>query len=152
MTSSNGIIFRVIGPLSGEFTGEFPAQRPVKRSFDVFFDLLLNKWLSKPSWGWGWWFEAPSRPFKCHSNDLLKHWGCRQNDNHFADIFKCIFLNENVWISNKISLKFVPCGQIDDKSALVRTVAWCRTDDKPLSEPTMADLTDTYMHRSPSLN
>ena len=24
------------------------------------------------------------------------------------DIFKCIFLNENVWISIKISLKFVP--------------------------------------------
>ena len=41
MTSSNGNIFRVIGPLRGEFTGpvEFPAQRPVTRSFDVFFDL-----------------------------------------------------------------------------------------------------------------
>ena len=25
-----------------------------------------------------------------------------------VDIFKCIFLNENVWISIKISLKFVP--------------------------------------------
>ena len=33
MTSSNGNIFRVTGPLSGEFTGEFPAQRPVTRSF-----------------------------------------------------------------------------------------------------------------------
>ena len=41
MTSSNGNIFRVTGPLCGEFTGpgEFPAQRPVTRSFDVFFDL-----------------------------------------------------------------------------------------------------------------
>ena len=27
----------------------------------------------------------------------------------FSDaIFKCIFLNENVWISHKISMKFVP--------------------------------------------
>ena len=45
MTSSNGNIFRVIGPLCGEFTGpgEFPTQRPVTRSFDVFFDLRLNK-------------------------------------------------------------------------------------------------------------
>ena len=49
MTSSNGNIFRVTGPLCGEFTGpgEFPEQRPVTRSFDVFFDLCLNKRLSK---------------------------------------------------------------------------------------------------------
>ena len=60
MTSSNGNIFRVTGPLCGEFTGpgEFPTQRPVTRSFDVFFDLRLNKRLSK-QW-WGWWFETPS--------------------------------------------------------------------------------------------
>ena len=32
----------------------------------------------------------------------------RQNGRHFADnVFKCIFLDENVWISLKISLKFV---------------------------------------------
>ena len=60
MTSSNGNIFRVTGPLCGEITGpgEFPTQRPVTRSFDVFFDLRLNKWLSKQPWGW--WFETPS--------------------------------------------------------------------------------------------
>ena len=60
MTSSNGNIFRVTGPLCGEFTGpgEFPTQRPVTRSFDVFFDLRLNKRLSKQPWGW--WFEMPS--------------------------------------------------------------------------------------------
>ena len=58
MTSSNGNIFRVTGPLCGEFTGpgEFPTQRPVTRSFDVFFDLRLNKRLSKQPWGW--WFET----------------------------------------------------------------------------------------------
>ena len=62
MTSSNGRIFRVTGPLCGNspVTGEFPSQRPVTRSFDVFFDLRLNKRLSKQSWGW--WFETPSRP------------------------------------------------------------------------------------------
>ena len=44
MTSSNGNIFRVTGPLCGEFTGpgEFTTQRPVTRSFGVFFDLRLN--------------------------------------------------------------------------------------------------------------
>ena len=60
MTSSNGTIFRVTGPLCGEFTGpgEFPTQRPVTRSFDVYFDLRLNKRLSKKPWGW--WFETLS--------------------------------------------------------------------------------------------
>ena len=60
MTSSNGNIFRVTGPLCGEFTGpgEFPPQRPVTQSFDVFFDLRPNKHLNKQPWGW--WFEMPS--------------------------------------------------------------------------------------------
>ena len=60
MTSSNGNIFRVTGPLCGEFRGpgEFPTQRPVTRSFDVYFDLPLNKRLSKQPWGW--WFETLS--------------------------------------------------------------------------------------------
>ena len=60
MTSSNGNIFRVTGPLCGEFTGpgEFPTQKPVTRSFHVFFDLRLNKRLSKQPWGW--WFGTPS--------------------------------------------------------------------------------------------
>ena len=60
ITSSNGNIFRVTGPLCGEFTGpgEFPRQRPVTRSFDVVFDLRLNKRLSKQPWDW--WFETPS--------------------------------------------------------------------------------------------
>ena len=41
MTSLNGNIFRVTGPLCGEFTGpgEFPTQRPVTRSFDFFLSV-----------------------------------------------------------------------------------------------------------------
>ena len=36
-----------------------------------------------------------------------------QNGRQFADdLFKCIFLNGNVWISNKISLKFVLMVQL----------------------------------------
>ena len=42
------------------------------------------------------------------------------NGRHFPDdIFKCIFLNENVLISIKISLKFVPQGQINNIPPLV---------------------------------
>ena len=71
MTSSNGNIFRVTGPLCGEFTGpgEFPTQRPVTRSFDVFFDLRLNKRLSKQPWGW--WFETLSWSLWRHRNGTL---------------------------------------------------------------------------------
>ena len=70
MTSLNGNIFHVTGPLYGEFTGpgEFPTQRPVMRSFDVFFDLCQNKPLSKQSWGW--WFETLSRSLWRHRNVL----------------------------------------------------------------------------------
>ena len=68
MTSSNGNIFRVTGPLCGELTGEFRSQRPVTQSFDVFFDLRLNTRLSKQSWGS--WFETPSRPLWRQCKDL----------------------------------------------------------------------------------
>ena len=44
----------------------------------------------------------------------------RQDGRHFPDdIFKCIVLNENVLISIKISLKFVPKGQINNIPVLV---------------------------------
>ena len=65
----------------------------------------------------------------------------RQNGRHFADdIFKCIFLNENVWIPFQISLKFLPRGAINNIPALVQIMAWRRSGDKPLSEPMMVGL------------
>ena len=49
----------------------------------------------------------------------------RQNGRHFTDdIFKCILLNEDEWISTKISLKFVPKGPINNIPALVHIIAW----------------------------
>ena len=63
---------------------------------------------------------------------------CRQDGRHFADdIFKCIFVSEDVWMSIKISRKFVPKGPIDNKSSLVQVIAWPWTGDKPLPEPMM---------------
>ena len=65
----------------------------------------------------------------------------RQTGRHFADdIFKCIFLNENASIANKISLKFVSKGPINNIPALVQIMAWRRSGDKPLSEPMMVSL------------
>ena len=64
-----------------------------------------------------------------------------QNGRHFPDdIFKCIFLNANVWMLIKISLKFVSKGPINNIPALVQIMAWRRPGDKPLSGPMMVRL------------
>ena len=87
MTSSNGNVIRVTGPLCGEFTGH------------VFFHLRMNKRLSKQSWGW--WFETPSWSFWCHCNgwgqwptfysEWVNCWNLRQ---HFVDnIFRNCFIS-----------------------------------------------------------
>ena len=65
----------------------------------------------------------------------------RPNRRRFADdIFKRIFLNENEWISPRISLKFVPKVRINNIPALVQMMDWRRPGDKPLSEPMMVTL------------
>ena len=65
----------------------------------------------------------------------------RQNGRRDADdVFKCIFLNENIWIFLKISLKFVPKVPIYNIPALVQILAWRPSGDKPLSEPMMVSL------------
>ena len=70
----------------------------------------------------------------------------RQNGYHFWDgIFKCIFLNKNIWILFKISLEFIPKGQINNIPVLVQIMVWRRPGDKPISEPMMVRLS-THMH------
>ena len=65
----------------------------------------------------------------------------RQNGRDFSDdIFRRFFLNKNIWIPIKISLKFVPKGSINNIPALVQIMAWRRPGDKPLSEPMMVNL------------
>ena len=74
----------------------------------------------------------------------------RQNGRRFADdTFKCISLNENVRISIKISLKFVPKGPINNNLALVQIMARLWSGDKPLSEPMMVSLL-TYICITPT--
>ena len=55
------------------------------------------------------------------------------------------FHNEKFCILIQISLKFVPKGLIDNKSALVQAMAWRRTGDKPLPESMLTQFTDAYM-------
>ena len=83
----------------------------------VWVTLVLNEWL------------------------ILNTLRPRQNGRHFADdIFKCIFLNENIWIWLTISLKFVPEVRINNIPALVEIMAWRRSGDKPLSATMMVSL------------
>ena len=63
----------------------------------------------------------------------------RQNVHRFVDdTIKRIFLNKNVRISIRISLKFVPKGPINP--SLVQIMVWRQSGDKPLSEPMMVSL------------
>ena len=65
----------------------------------------------------------------------------RQNGRHFADdIFKCIFLNEGIWIPIRIPKKFIPKCLIKNNPALVQIIACRRPGDKPLSEPMTVSL------------
>ena len=62
-----------------------------------------------------------------------------QNAGQFPDdIFKCIALNENIFISTKISLKFVSNGPINKIPALVQIMARRQPGNKPSFEPMMA--------------
>ena len=54
--------------------------------------------------------------------------------------FQVHFLNDNVWIWIKVSLKSVPKSPVNNIPALVWIMAWCRPGDKALSEPFMVSL------------
>ena len=68
MSSSNGNIFCVTGPLWGKSNGHrwIPPQMSATPSFDVFLDLRLNKRLSKQSRCR--WFETPPCSLWRHCN------------------------------------------------------------------------------------
>ena len=103
---------------------------------------------------YGWWiFQyclSIVLPFFPYSS--LNSVRPRQNGRNFPDdIFKCIFLTENISIAIKISLKFVPKGPINNMPALLQIMAWRRPGDKPLSEPMMISL-PTRIYASLGLN
>ena len=54
-------------------------------------------------------------------------------------------MNEKLCILIPISLRLVPEGPIDNKSALIQVMAWCWTHDKPLPEPRLTKFTDIYV-------
>ena len=70
----------------------------------------------------------------------------RQIGHHFANIFKCVFLNEKVLFLIDISLKFVLVleGQINNIPVLVQIMDWRWQGDKPLYAPMIFSL---FTHR-----
>ena len=70
----------------------------------------------------------------------------RQNGRHFADdIFKIIFQYGICRVFNKISLKFLPKGPINNNPALVQVMLWRQIGDTSLSAPTRAEIAEAYM-------
>ena len=66
-----------------------------------------------------WFDKSASENVVCEMVDILsterwvKKLRLRQNGFHFADDrFKCIFLNDNAWISIEISVRSIPKGPI----------------------------------------
>ena len=85
-------------------------------------------------------FETDPRMFDT-DRSVINSLRPRRNRRHFADdIFKCIFLNENEWMSLRISLKFLPKVRINNIPSLVQIMAWRRSGDKPLSESMLVSL------------
>ena len=95
-------------------------------------------------------YEGVPNPESRYGKATFEDFSCinslrpRQNRRHFAeDVFKCNFLNKNVWIPIKFSLTFVPKGPINKIPA---------TGDKSLSEPMMTQFNDAYMRHSASMS
>ena len=70
---------------------------------------------------------------------------------HYADnLFKCMSLNKNMWISINVSLKCVPKCQINNILSLVLVMIW--RPDKATSDYLkqwgQVQFTDAYMHPS----
>ena len=74
-----------------------------------------------------------------HKQLILIHRNRDKNNHNLADdILSRIFVNQNVWISIKMSLKFVLNGPVANMPAYVQIVALCQTGDKPISGPMVA--------------
>ena len=95
---------------------------------------------------WADTLEKNQQYLRGNSTEVVNTLRLRHNGCHFQTTFSNVFfLNENIWISTKISLNFVPEGVINSIPALVQIMAWRCSGDKPLSEPMMVSLL-TYIY------
>ena len=68
---------------------------------------------------------------------VLTHWIERKWPSFSRPHFQMHFLVSKLWIPNKIPMKFVAKGPINNVPALVQIISWHRPGNKPLSEPMM---------------
>ena len=74
-----------------------------------------------------WLLKSPTTRLLVQQLFLVNTLRSKQDGRHLSDdIFKCIFSNENIIISIKISLKFSPKGPINNIPALVQIMDWRR--------------------------
>ena len=72
------------------------------------------------------WYQFKISVASLKGNELT-HWGRDKMAVIFADdIFKCIFINENLRILMHISLKFGPSGPVYNNPSLVQIMTWRR--------------------------
>ena len=100
-----------------------PGDKPL--SEPMMAHLPMHIWVTRPQWV---------------NSSLPGQNGCHFTD----DIFKWILINKKFCILIWISLKFVPKGPIDNKSALIKVMAWWWIGNKSLPEPILAQSTDMY--------
>ena len=133
-----GKIFSILVHMSGEQNDPF--SQMIRPLYSVPIHEVIVPWgksgpCNKIQLVW-----APVLPGTTFTKGV-NSFGPRQNCRNFADdIFKYMFSNENVWISLKISLKFIAKVRNNNILALVQIMAWRRPGDKPLSEPMMVNL------------
>ena len=137
MTSSNGNIFRVTGHLCGEFT-----VHQWRRALIIsLICAWINGWVNIREAGDLKWKNQVVTEVPRDTGGALNSLSLRQKGRHFSDdIFKGIFLSDNIWISINISRNVVPKGLINNIPALVQIMAHHRPGDKPLSETMMVRL------------
>ena len=82
---------------------------------------------------WTWHFSLLNQVTHCGRDKMVPIFQML-----FSNAFS--WINENLWISIKISLKFVPKGPNNDIPALAQIMAWRWPGNKPLSEPMMVSL------------
>ena len=138
-------------------------RKPFAEAAHIYMILFINFSVILHWWYGIWWnhdkivllietnMVIPSHSTSCYQMNFVAVEGLKliyldgMAANLADDIFKCSFMNEKFFISIRISLKFVPRGAIDNRSALVQVMAWHPKGDKSLPEPMLTKFTDIYV-------
>ena len=137
----SGNTFHISGILWGDITShQWVTKGHLCRTL---FSLLIvwiiswrNSWIDKYFTHWGQNFVF----FVDSLNNLLKKQliSYIKAETKWPPFSGQYFQMHFLWISFKISLRFVPDGPINNILVLIQTVAWCGSGKKPLSESMMA--------------